>query len=307
MRQALLTGGIAICYCALMFGQGDRKLSFEVASVRPSPPVPPAGGVFFGSPQGGPGTEDPSRISWRYASLLSVLMKAYQVEAYQISGPDWLRTQRYDIAVTVPPAATQEQVNVMWQNLAADRFGVALHHESKEFQVEELVVAKNGPKLKESSEDPVAAAQAGRPEFKNGQLASPGLVTMIRRSPHGMVANSMAKAQPISKLTAMLANQLHRPVLDKTGLTGIYDFNLEFTPDLTGMSIPIGQDGAAASPVDTASEPMPDLAAAVQRQLGLRLVASKARLDVIVIDRAERVPTDNLRDEGVHTRVNAAR
>jgi uncharacterized protein (TIGR03435 family) len=95
-----------------------------------------------------------------------------------------------------------------------------------------------------------------------------------------------ARAQGLSQLTAMLTNQLRRPVLDKTGLTGKYDFNLDFTLDLSGIPLP-------PPPPDNGSEPEPDLAAAVQQQLGLRLVASKATLDVLVIDKAEKVPTDN--------------
>lgn len=88
---------------------------------------------------------DSGRITWTYATLRNLLITAYSVESYQISGPDWLGTERYDVTVTLPSGATKEQVNVMWQNLIAERFGVMLHHESKEFQVEELVIAKNGP------------------------------------------------------------------------------------------------------------------------------------------------------------------
>jgi uncharacterized protein (TIGR03435 family) len=175
---------------------------------------------------------------------------------------------------------------------------VTLHHESKEFKVEELVVAKSGHKLKESAEDPTAPPPTGPPQFgKNGELISPGLVTMITAGSNGPSAHTVAKGQPLSKLTTMLGNQLNRPVLDKTGLTGNYDFKLDFTPDLSGLPIPplpAGQPGpgpAAVAP--SASEPGPDLAAAVQQQLGLKLVASKAKLDVVVIDKAEKVPTDN--------------
>jgi uncharacterized protein (TIGR03435 family) len=217
-------------------------------------------------------------------------MTAYDVKAYQISGPAWMATERYNVIAKVPEGATKDQVNVMWQNLLAERFGVVLHHESKEFQVEELVVAKGGHKLKESTEDDPSAE--GPPKLdKKGDLSGPGLVTMITMNPNGPSAHTVAKAQPLSKLTTMLGNQVNRPVLDKTGLTGKYDFNIEFTPNL-----PPGQLGpgtAVAAQVDNTSEPGPNLADAVQRQLGLRLVASKAKLDVVVIDKAEKVPTAN--------------
>jgi uncharacterized protein (TIGR03435 family) len=168
------------------------------------------------------------------------------VKVYQVNGPAWLNVERYDIAVKVPAGATKEQVNIMWQNLLAERFRVKLHHEPKDFQVEDLVVAKGGPKLKESAEDDPDAA--GPPVLgKNGQLDSPGLIVTITMSANGPNARAYARAQPLSKLTAMLGNQLNHPVLDKTGLTGKYDFNVEFTVNLPGP--------AAAAPGDTSTEP----------------------------------------------------
>jgi uncharacterized protein (TIGR03435 family) len=94
----------------------------------------------------------------------------------------------------------------------------------------------------------------------------------------------------------MLSNQLNRPVLDKTGLTGKYDFTLDY--NLSGFALPppSGREVPgliALAPGDTASEPGPDIAAAVQQQLGLRLVASKAKLDLVIVDKANKVPTDN--------------
>jgi uncharacterized protein (TIGR03435 family) len=104
----------------------------------------------------------------------------------------------------------------------------------------------------------------------------------------------VAKAQSLSQLAIMLGSQLRRPVLDKTGLTGKYDFTLEFTPDMNGLPLPPGAPGpsAPASGGD-ASEPGTNVAAAVQQQLGLKLVSGKAKLDVLVIDRANRTPTEN--------------
>lgn len=279
---------LTVLGCVLAFGQGSS--TFEVASVKLSPPIRPGDRVYFGPARGGPGTPDPGRITWTYATLRNLLITAYSVEGYQISGPDWLGTERYDVAVTLPSGATKEQVNVMWQNLIAERFGVVLHHESKEFQVEELVIAKNGPKLKESTEDPNATPPDGPPVLKNGELVGPGLVTTIMMGGPRPTAHSVAKAQPLSKLTTMLGNTLHRPVLDKTGLTGKYDFTLDFMPDLPGVA-PLSPP--PANPANDASEPGPDLTAAVQQQLGLRLVVSKAKLDVLVIDKAQKVPTEN--------------
>ena len=96
----------------------------------------------------------------------------------------------------------------------------------------------------------------------------------------------MAKAQPLSRLTAQLGNVLQIPVIDKTGLTGKYDFSIEFKMDLRAL-------GVQPSETDNAPDPGPDLATAVEQQLGLKLLPAKAKLDVLVIDKAEKVPTDN--------------
>lgn len=285
---------IVILGCVGAFGQTPgklaEKLTFEVASVRPSAPVPPTGGVFFGPPRGGPGTSDPERITWSYANLRSIVMLAYDVKAYQINGPSWLGELRYDVAVKVPEGTTREQVMTMWQNLLAERFGMALHHESKEFRVDDLVIASGGHKLTEVAEDPAAD---GPPKFDHGKLSSAGLATMVEvTGANGAHALTVAKAQPLSKLTEMLGNQLHLPVLDKTGLTGRYDFRIEFTPNMAGVPPPPVLAGPGPEVRPNLSE-MGNLVAAVREQLGLRLVASKATLDMLVIDKVEKVPTEN--------------
>ncbi len=261
---------------------------FEVASVKPSPPVPPSGGVYFGPPRGGPGTPDPELITWTYARLRELLMTAYDVKTYQIYGPAWLNTERYDIVARVPAGATKKQVNAMWQTLLTERFGVVLHHESREFQVEQLIIDKGGSKLKETTWDSGASLPPGPPQQdKNGGLASPGQVVMISPRQHGASFHTVGKAQPISRLTALLGTELNRPVLDKTGLAGQYDYSLDYITNQTALPLPPG-----AAPVN-ASEPGPDITAAVQQQLGLRLVPGKAMIDVLIVDKAERVPVAN--------------
>ena len=262
--------------------------TFEVASVKPSPPVPASGGVYFGPPRGGPGTPDPEQITWTYAQMKTILTTAYDVKNYQINGPAWLDSERYDIAVKVAPGATREQVNTMWQNLLAERFGLKLHHEPKEFQVSELVIGKDGHKLKATVQDLSLPLPPGPPQRKDGALLSPGFVTTIFPDPNGAHGHSEARAQGLTQLTAMLGSAVGHPVLDKTELTGLYDFSLDYT--FSGFVLP------NAPPVqgDTAAaEPMPSLTDAVQRQLGLRLVPGKAQLDVIVIDKMDKAPTAN--------------
>jgi len=213
-------------------------------------------------------------------------MTAYNVKGYQLSGPEWLNTERYDVVARVPAGATKEQVMVMWQKLLAERFGVVLHHESKEFQIEELVIDKSGSKVKETNWDAASPLPPGPPQRdNNGGLASPGQVVMIHPVENGTSFHIVAKAQPISQLTATFGNALNCPVLDKTGLTGKYDYTLDYTLDQAA-----GPPGA--TPL-SASEPRPDIAAAVQQHLGLRLVPNKAMIDVIIIDKADKAPTAN--------------
>jgi uncharacterized protein (TIGR03435 family) len=292
MAQTLTRSALLAFASALASAQAVSSLTFEVASVKPSPPVPPTGGVYFGPPRGGPGTPDPAQITWTYATMKALLLTAYDAKAYQISGaPSWMDTERYDIAVKVPDGATKAQVNAMWQNLLAERFGLALHHEPKEFSVEELVVAKDGPKFKETAWDSATPLPPGPPQRdRDGGLASPGQVNMISPRGNGATVHTVAKAQPISQLTATLSNQLGHPVVDKTGLTGKYDFTLDYYISGFAYRPPPGPPPAAS---DNASDPGPDLVTAVQQQLGLRLVAGKATIDVLVIDKAEKTPTGN--------------
>ena len=141
MRRALW---IATLASLSAFGQAANDLTFEVASVRRTPPPEPNARVFFGPPRGGPGTSSPGQITWTNAALRNILMTAYDVQTFLITAPDWLATERYDIVAKVPPDATKNQINVMWQHLLKERFGLVLHRESKELPVDELTLAKGG-------------------------------------------------------------------------------------------------------------------------------------------------------------------
>ena len=269
--------------------QSTENASFEVASVKRSNLSPPD---VVGPARGGPGTTDPEQIRWSYATLKGIIMVAYDVKPFQVSGPNWINTERYDIAAKIAPGTSKDEVRVMWRNLLAERFGVRLHRESKELRVEELVIAKGGPKFKESEDDPTRVL-ASPPKFDgNGQLVGLGLVNMLSFGPNGPTTHSVARALPISKLAELLSSQLHVPVLDKTGLTGYYDFELDYVPDRGGAPIPGPPGSGSVSPAET-SLPEPNLASAVQEQLGLRLKPGNAKLDLLVIDKAEKIPTGN--------------
>jgi len=291
-----------VCLSALAcqsFAGAQEVLTFEVASVKASAPPDANGGVFIGPPRGGPGTSDPERITWSGATLMNMLMAAYEVKRYQVAGPDWLSADeeryRYDIAVKVPAGAAKEQIPAMWRNLLKDRFGINVHTESREFPADELTVAKGGPKFKETTLDPNAPPPPPGP-VKLGSDGIPhleraGMLSMVSPGPNGPILYLVGRATPLGPLTNYLNNQLRHPVTDKTGMTGKYDFVLEHRLDTMGRSI----SPALAAPAqgDTASEPGTDIGTALEQQLGLKLVKGKAPLPFIVVDHVEKTPTEN--------------
>lgn len=266
--------------------QAPAKLEFEVASVKPAPP--PASGSFVPPIRGGPGTNDPERITYGHASLKYLLINAYNVKEYQISGPGWIDTKLYEISAKLPPGATKEQLRVMLQSLLAERFKLKLHRETREFSGYELVVGKNGSKLKESLEAPPVddpKAYDLTPDKDGFPRVPPGVGMMGLATRACMCARQTGRMASLSQLTDALGAWLdNRPVVDKTGLTAKYDFKLEFFHD--------GPAGTAPAGADPQGIGAPDLLTAIQQQLGLKLELKKVPLDVLVIDSVEQ-PSEN--------------
>ena len=253
---------------------------------------------------GGPGTSDPQRITYSRVLMRRILINAFGVRPDQIEGPSWVNdndpatTPVYDIVANVPPGATREQLNVMIQNLVKERFHMTLHREKKDFDAYTLVVAKDGPKLQEAAgpKTPPPAPQTGasaKSEFD--QRGFP----VIRAGTAAYVTNGHARATfrmvRVSQLLSVLSSQFlgSTHLEDQTGLTGTYDFKLEFsTAGLLGRLVVADTQRKAAS-AGIAADPVPDLFTALEKQLGLKLEKSKVSLDVIVIDHIDKVPTDN--------------
>jgi uncharacterized protein (TIGR03435 family) len=305
MRSAT-AGALTFLLCGAALGQ--TKLEFEVATVKPAAPSPTMIGI-----QGGPGSRDPGRVNYTAMRLADLLGFAYRVKTFQISGPSWLASERYDITATIPEGTTKEQFAVMLQNLLLDRFKIKLHHETKEFPLYELSVAKNGPRLKASVADPnvnpndpppppgpLPKGKDGLPQLPPGRK---GLFMMLR--PGGFHLAAMVQSMP--ELAQALSDQLGSAVVDKTGLTGTYEFTLDFAPEpdffqrqglLAPPPPPPGGNGPAAGPTQgptAAGDPAeaPNIFTALQDQLGLKLEKKRGPLDVIVIDQAEKTPTEN--------------
>jgi uncharacterized protein (TIGR03435 family) len=285
MRWVVVASGLFVVAADFASGQtSERNLSFEVASVKQSGP----GSVR--NFEGGPGTKDPERFTATCAVLRDLLYRAYRVRGddylEQLSGPGWIDTEKYDVVVKIPPGTTRAQFQRMLQNLLAERFGLVVHHETKVLPIYELVVAKNGPKLKEAAEPPAGQpvqSPGGRlPVDRDGFLILPaGQPNLAWRFGPGRLAHWTAKGQSMEAFAVALNQGLAagRRVIDKTGLTGKYDFTLYYEFPIPGA--PPSED------------PAPDLDQALQQQLGLRLVEGKAPFDVVVVDHADRVPTEN--------------
>ena len=249
--------------------------SFDTASVRPSSSSSP---LF--TMNGGPGTNDPSRITYANVPLRRVLLAAFDVRNYQLTGPDWLNTLRYDITANVPAGATKELLQPMLQNLLVSRFQMTIRHEARELPVYAMVIGKGGLKIKATGtgaqpEEQIATVkqQEGKDGLPVLDLGASGLVIETKNGR----ARISARAIPLARLADMLSGRLGKPVLDKTGLAGTFDFTLYFRPDGT--------------PLDTAIDP--DIFIAMQEQLGLKLEATRSTVDMLIVDRAEKTPTEN--------------
>ena len=266
MRRALLL----VIACGVAFGQ-----SFEVASVKPSPHREP---MLVGA-TGGPGTNDPTTYHAENFNLDALVLNAYGVRRYQLSAPEWTNDLRFDVMAKIPRGATRQDFLLMMQDLLRERFKLVTHRETKEMSGYQLVIAKNGPKIKESSEpfptDP-GIDGSSRPALDGDgfPILPPG------RWPWWTSWNSRSRRRvanmTMEEFASDLSLQLMAPVTNATGLDAKYDFTLSWVfetsrPDAGG----------------------PDLFAAIQEQLGLKLDRKKVSVDMVVVDHIEKVPTEN--------------
>ena len=244
--------------------------AFDVISVRPA--AVNAGSTLVFSPDG-----------FRGVLPVQVLLRfAYQVEEDQIIGaPDWVKTMSFAVEAKMAPddLAKYRQLKgsdrgQMLQNALVERFGLKTHPDSRELPVYELVVAKSGLKMQEEVLPPAEPGSDDHRRYSDQMRIQPGLLT--------------AKGAETSTLVSVLSQQhLGRPVIDKTGLQGHYDFTLAWTPD-GGIVI----NGFPAPPPPPGSPSEASIFSALQEQLGLKLEPRKDMLPVIVIDHIEK-PTAN--------------
>jgi len=259
---------------------------FEAASIKPQAPSSDGSiRTMVRYPTNG-------RLTAAGATLKTLICVAYGISDFQVlGGSDWIDNDRYDVEATPGPALEEQLQKMksddstaikhqMLQALLADRFKLTLHHDTKQLPIYALVVAKGGLKLHESKPDDA------NPDPANESL-HPTRKGMVRMSFQSTAFEMTATGMSMDGLARQLASQLHSTVQNETGIKGIYDFTLHFTPDDAPMDATGG--GANASLADNSGT---SIFAAVQDQLGLKLESKKGPVDVVVVDHVDK-PSDN--------------
>lgn len=232
--------------------------AFEVASVKRNTSDEPAGGSI--SPPTGGGFQASN------VTLRTLIRTAYNVENFQISGgPKWLDADKFDVNAKAAANATWPETRMMLQELLATRFKLSLTRESRTMPAYALVIAKNGPKLMPPTDpgcQPPPLGACSRLRFANGKVLS------------GINVSS-------TRLAQVLTTFMGRPVIDKTGLTSIFDFKMDFVPDLPRSEQTQSTDNSGAQSL------APSVFTSLQEQLGLKLVPQKDPVEILVISYGE--------------------
>ncbi len=294
-------------------------LAFEVASVKPAGPLNPqliaAGKINIGM------KVDKAVVSIGSLSLADLIRIAYKIKSYQLSGPSWLVQERFNIQAKMPDGAAEKDVPEMLQALLAERFQMKIHRETKEHSVLALVVAKGGHKMKDAppDADPVApdtppakgetvlntngaqVRMSGDIQGKGMAVsAGPNAKMLMQMTPDGHMRMQFEKSS-MTNFVEMLTRFVGKPVVDMTGLTGNYQVAIEMTREdmmnmarAAGAQMPMGAPGGdGAKPADAASDPSGSSVFQSVQQLGLKLEPRKAPIELIVVDKIEKTPTEN--------------
>jgi uncharacterized protein (TIGR03435 family) len=252
-------GSTALLFAAIL--QGQERPAFEVVSIRPA--APPENPTFEAMRARTRVTVDAARASLGYQSLASLILRAYRLETYQLVAPDWMSTTRFDIAAKLPEGSSPSQVPDMLQSLLAARFRLAVHRDTRQLPVFVLTAGKEGLKLKPRPSD-----------FQR--------------------VRGDSIPQTFESLVRYLSPRLERPVLDQTNLQGEYLMNMEdLAATFSRRAEALRAQLAGAGPPDTASDPVgPETFRLIERW-GLNLEGRRLPVQVLVVDHAEKAPTEN--------------
>ena len=293
--RSIRSGVLIFAGSAGLFAQtAPTRPEFEVASIKPSIAAPAGGQVHVGV------QIDGAQVHCTYLSLKDYLRIAYQVKDFQVTGPDWMASERFDIHAKLPTGG-RGQFRDMLQTLLESRFQIKMHRASKEFPVYAVVVGKGGLKLKESPLDPEPeGAEGGRGAVNVTATGGRGGTTInYGRGAYFTLADNKIESRKLSMeaLADSIGRFVERPVVDMTELKGTYDLNLEFTPEeyrvlLIRMALSAGVNlpAEAMKLLEGASDE--SLFKGLQ-QMGLKLESRKAPLEVIVIDSVIKTSIEN--------------
>lgn len=245
----------------------QTRPSFDVASIKPAAPCCASGQarVDFPIPKA-----SHDRVDFRYVTLRYCIAFAFRIADYQLSGPSWLADANFDIEAKAPPGTRDAQLADMLQALLAERFGLQIHRETKNVSALALVKTSDSPKLKES---PVASDDPG-PSFGT---------TMTYTG----IGKMQVKRASMTEFAQFLSSSIHRPVVDMTGMNGRYDLDPSFSNEDTR-----GTEIASLRGVPEPAESGTSIYTSI-KEFGLKLEARRAPLDMIVVDRVNRTPTEN--------------
>ncbi|HEY4360156.1 MAG TPA: TIGR03435 family protein [Bryobacteraceae bacterium] len=272
---------LALSFIGLAAAQNPpARLAFEVASIRPglSGNLTPA--QFEAAVAAGKFHRliDDSRIDLAGMPLPDLIMMAYRIPGDRlVMAGGASQDQRFDIVAKLPEGAKKEQVPEMLQTLLAERFKLAVHHESKPLPVYSLTVAKEGPKLRDST--------AGDSDYA---ACNGGFHKVCRKMSMQALADNLTRIGQMNTTMpgADLSWGIDRPVMDATGLKGVYDFEMDYGISRGGGGR--GGAGAAAPPAGESRSVTDAL-----KDLGLKLEPSKHEFENVVVDHVERMPTEN--------------
>ncbi len=240
----------AVFGSVVVYGQSSVTQRFEVASVRPT--------SADQSNSSSGGHSGRGRLTMNNVTLKRCIMGAFGVGPNQIlGGPSWIDSDHYEIVAKAEQPVGDGILTAMLQTLLAERFKLAIHRETKTIQALALEVAKNRPRVEK--------AEGGEKTTNSGR----GLLD--------------ARNTTMDRFAEVLSRQMDLPVVNRTGLEGVFNLKLEWTPESTKQIKP-GADGAAMEG--------PSIFTAIQQQLGLRLRSQKTPVEVLVIDHAEK-PSEN--------------
>jgi len=227
------------------------------------------------------------------AALQTIIQDAYGVQASQIVGaPDWLNTAAYDMEFKIDNSGAHAlgldqrmpRSQRVLQTILADRFKLKIHRESRELPSYALIVGEDGPKLQPAKGGDTYASVI---KARDGQPMGPR--RMMMQLGNGQVIGIGAQGTSMADLAQQLSQQLCVPVVDKTGLTGGYDFDLHWSPDASGPDKETDNNPTPSSAAHESSGTA--LLSAIQEQLGLKLEPQKSQMPILVIEHVEKVQT----------------